>query len=287
MALTKSVAQNPAVAQPTTPTTPVAAAVKPVPGFESMEDTTAEAANDTSATPPVTPAPAAAVAVIAPVSAAVALSTRAEGSAFAKEVEAMKGAANFDYGNYDVFKGINGNIKGTGDNIASLGRWVKVSMVAWDDRIQISPGSDTAAAKDCVAYSKDGKTIDSVIGDKYRPWLGKSVDEYITFLKNNDWMNAKKSTYVDVACIVHTGESKAAKEMAGEVICITLSQSSTPSFKSYQEKLNMKAKALARGIPGVQLPADPFTFYFGTEPASKDGKDWTKLKVSDKQPTFE
>ncbi len=287
MALTKPTPQTAAPA--TGPATEAAAAVKTVP-FETMDETHghASAANDP---PPVDKEPAAAasaaVAVVAPVNSAVAVSNRAEASAFVKEVEAMKGAANFDYGNYDVFKGINGNIKGTGDNTASLGRWVQVSMVAWDDRIQISPGVDTPSAKDCVAYSKDGKTIDSIIGEKYRQWVGRPVQDYIKFLKDSDWPQARQSTYVDVACIIHTGESKAAKEMAGEVICITLSQSSTGSFKSYQEKLEIKARAKARGIPGVQLPEDPFTFYFSTEAASKDGKDWTKLKVSTTQPTFE
>lgn len=270
MALTKPTPQKPA--------TDAAEAVKPAGSFETMDETTTSksAANDTESA--VAPAPATAVVTL----------SKGEASAFAREVTDMKGGADFSYGNYAVFKGINGNIKGTGDNKANLGRWVKVSMIAWDDRIQISPGSDTDKAKECVAYSKDGTTIDSVIGrDKYGSWVGKSVNDYIEHLKDSDWPHAKASRYIDVACVVHEGETKAAKELAGEIICISLSSSSIPSFAQYQEKLNMKAVAIKRGIPGVVIPADPFTFYFGTEAASKDGKDWTKLKVTDKQPSID
>lgn len=267
MALTKPTLQTPA--------TDAAAAVTPVGTFESMDETTtaAPAANDTVSAPVHVPV----------VQATGAVMNRAEASAFQKEVEAMKGAADFQYGNYDTFKAIQGVIQGTGDNKAKLGRWVKVSMVAWDDRIQISPGSEAGSAKDCVAYSKDGIKIDSVIGfEKYGSWVGKPVASYLEFLKNSDWANASSSRYIDVACVVHDGESKAAKELAGEVICVSLSKSSIPSFSSYQEKLNMKAKALARGIPGVVVPADPFTFFFQAEAAEKGDNKWTKLKVSDK-----
>ena len=273
MALTKPTPQQ-------TPATDAAEAVKPAGTFESMDETTSSkpAANDAAPAQEVAPATTTAVAKV----------NKAEASAFAKEVEAMKGGADFSYGNYAVFKAINGAIKGVGDNKANLGRWVKVSMIAWDDRVQISPGSDTEAAKDCVAYSADGVTIESVIGrDKYGSWVGKSVNDYVEHLKDSDWPKASASRYIDVACVVHEGETKSAKELAGEIICISLSKTSIPSFAQYQEKLNMKAKAIARGIPGVTIPADPFTFYFGTEAASKDGKDWTKLKVTDKQPSID
>lgn len=283
-----------ALTKPTPLPESAAAAVKvPVGSFESMDETTtsAPAANDTTASAPAEapaaatkpaaePAPANATAVAAAPATAVAV--RQEASAFQKEVEAMKGGGDFSYGNYEVFKAINGSIKGTGDNTASLGRWVKVTMIAWDDRVQISPGADSAP-KDCVGYSKDGITIDSVIGfEKYGMWVGKKVDDYVQHLKDSDWLKASASRYIDVACVVHEGEKQAAKDLAGEIICISLSKSSIPSFSSYQEKLNMKGKAAARGIPGVVVPADPFTFYFICEAASKDGKDWTKLKVSDK-----
>lgn len=273
----------------TTPATAAAAAVNAVGSFESMEETvsTKPAAND-AAPSPSTPAPAAAAAAPAaevPVTQAkgAVATSNGEASKFADEVAAMKGGADFSYGNYPVFKGINGEIKGTGDTKVSLGRWAKVTMLAWDDRTQVSPGSDNDSAKLCVAYSKDHVTLDSVIGvDKYGSWVGKKVADYVEFLKQNDWLKASASRFIDVAVVVHDADTTAGKEMAGEIICVSLSKSSMPSFQQYQEKLNMKAKAVARGIPGVAIPDDPFTFYMIREAASKDGKDWTKIKVSDK-----
>lgn len=270
-----------ALTKPTPQANPeaTAAAIESAGSFESMDETTASktAAND--------PAPQATSEVVAAAPTHVAVKmNKVEASAFQKEVEGMKGNADFSYGNYEVFKGINGEIKGVGDSKTSLGRWAKVSMIAWDDRVQISPGSDTDLAKDAVAYSKDGVTIDSVIGfERHGAWVGKSLNDYIEYLKeDHDFVKARASRFIDVACVVHDCESDEGKELIGEVICVSLSSSSIPSFSQYQEKLNMKAKAVARGIPGVVVPADPFTFYFIREAANKDGKDWTKLKVSDK-----
>ena len=285
MALTKT---PPAIE---TPATDAVQAVKPVGSFESMDEMTtnkvaaneALPVNDTAAAAPPPWEQPGGPASLPVVKQGGALATRGQASAFQQEVEAMKGGADFSYGNYAVFKGIQGSIQGTGDNKTKLGQWVKVSMIAWDDRIQISPGSDDGDAKECVAYSKDGITIDSVIGfEKYGAWVGKKVSDYLSFLHDNDWSKASASRFIDVACVVHDGEKSAAKEIAGEIICVSLSKSSIPSFSQYQEKLNMKAKAVARGIPGVVVPADPFTFFFIAEAAEKGDLKWTKLKVSDK-----
>lgn len=277
MALTKPTPQN---------SSEPSATVKSVGTFEAMDEstTTAAAANE-----PTTTAPAAAVPAVQSTG-AMQVSKKADASAFAKQVTEMKGAADFGYGNFDVFKGISGNIKGTGDNKANLGRYIQVSMIAWDDRVQISPGSDATEAKNCVGYSADGITLDSVIGfDKYGSWVGKPIAAYLSFLQSGDWPKASASRYLDVACAVHGGESKEAKAMAGEIICVSLSKSSIPSFSKYQQSLNVKAQAIQRGgalADMVRIPTDPFTFYFVAEPASKDGKDWTKLAVSDKLPEF-
>lgn len=282
MALTKPTPQDGAAATPTTagPATVAAAAVKSAGSFESIDETTAgtEAANEPAAeaaAPAVTPA--ASVPAVAAPAGAVVVSTRAEASAFQKEVEAMKGAADFSYGNYPVFKGNNGEIMQTGGD--KLGRWVKVSMIAWDDHTEVSPGSKSEKSKEAVAYSNDGIVIDSVIGkDEYGSWVGKKVTDYVEFLKNDgDYPEASASRFVDIACVVHESDSE--DKFNGEIIQITLTKSSIPSFQSYQEQLVGKAKAVARGIPGVKLPADPFTFYFLRDVTTKGDNTWTKLKV--------
>jgi hypothetical protein len=76
---------------------------------------------------------------------------------------------------------------------------------------------------------------------------------------------------------VHEADSE--DSFNGEIIQVTLSQSSIPSFASYQETLVMKARAAARGIPGIKIPEDPFTFYFLRDVTTKGDNTWTKLKV--------
>lgn len=263
-----------------TPTTTVDA-VKTVGSFEAMDEATAAkpAAND----PAPVAAPAAEVVAPKATTTAVAPSNKAAASQFAQEVQAMKGDADFSYGIRPTFKAINGVIKGTGDNTASMGVWIHGTMIAWNDRTQISPGVDTDNAKLCVAYSQDHVTIDNVIGvDKYGSWIGRKVAEYVEFLKESDFPKAAASRFIDIAFAVRDAEKQAGKAMIGEVITVSLSKSSIPSFSQYQDKLNMAAKMITRGIPGIVLPADPFTFYMIAEAASKDGRDWTKIKVSDK-----
>jgi hypothetical protein len=273
MALTKTA--------PQTPATDAAAAVKPVGTFESMDETTAgaTAANDIPAETATSPAPAAQPAEPTSIATkpAGAVVVARDTTAFQKEVAEMKGAADFAHGNFAVFKGQNGEIKQTGG--ATFGRWVKVSMVAWDDHHEISPGSDSEASKLAVGYSKDGKTVDSIIGrDKFGRFIGQPVADYVKFLQEDgDYPNAKVGRFIDVGCVVHESESTDA--FNGEIVQISLSQSSIPSFSSYQEQLVMKAKALTRKIPGIKVPENPFDFYFVREAAEKNGKSWTKLKV--------
>lgn len=289
-------------ANATTPNTtaPAVAAFEPMDDDTTTVNTAAPAANQAAPAPAANDAPAAAPvsapaapeaaaptppsperAVTPAANSALATSTRGEASKFQQEVEAMKGAADFSYGNYSVFKGQNGEIAQTGGT--KLGRWVKVSMIAWDDHWEISPGSDTDKSKEAVGYSKEGVTVDSIIGEQFRSWVGKPCADYVKFLQEeHDYTKAKVGRFIDVACVVHGAESE--DSLNGEIIQVTLSQSSIPSFSQYQERLVQKARAISRGVPGVTIPDDPFTFYFLREAAEKNGKSWTKLKVVDKLP---
>lgn len=284
MALTKT---NPAA-----PATEAAAAVKPVGTFEAMDETTTStaAANETVAEPAATPAAAPAAVAVRPASAVAVVAAPGNSmSAFVQQLDSMKGSLSFNFGDWDVFKGISGNIKGTGDNKASLGRWAKVSMISWADRTQISPGSDSADSKDYVAYSKDHITIDHVIGAENAMWIGRKADDYVEYLKTNGYPKANKSMFVDIGCVLHEGESKEAKEMVGDRICLSLSKSSIPSFSKYQGDLASMAICIKRGgalANLVKVPEDPFTFFVAAEPASKPGMEWTKIRVTTKMPVF-
>jgi hypothetical protein len=200
----------------------------------------------------------------------------AKAKSFAREVADMKGASDFSYGNYAVFKGNNGEIGGP-DNV-SMGRWAKVRLLSWDDHHEISPGEQGASSKDFVAYSKDGKVIDSVIGEEMKAWVGSSCEEYIKYLKEKeDFQNAKSRRFIDTACAVLATDS--GDGPIGKIIQITLSESSIPAFAKHQQNLADTARCVSMGLPGFSLPEDPFTFYFIRELASKGNNKWTKLRI--------
>lgn len=200
----------------------------------------------------------------------------AKAKQFAREVADMKGASDFSYGNYDVYKGNNGEIAGP-DNV-SMGRWAKVRLLSWDDHYEISPGETGASTKDFVAYSKDGKVIDSVIGEELKSWVGRDVDSYVKYLKDEEeFANTKTRRFIDTACAVLATDS--GDGPIGKIIQITLSESSIPAFSKHQQNLADTARCVSMGLPGFTLPEDPFTFYFIREVASKGNNKWTKLRI--------
>ena len=278
------------------------------PAFEAMDDDTVSivstvaqadttsanaapaAATPAATTPTVaTPAaatPAAEAANPAPVAVrpanAVVVSTTSAAAAFKAEVEAMKGAIDFSFGNYPSFKPAGGKLK-CKEPVASLGSWVRGTMIGWNNRVQVSPGE--GKPKDLVAYSDDCVTISKVIGEAGADWEGRPVAEYLLHLRGDQGCNlAKASTYVDVAFAVAECESNL-KEFIGEVVQIVLSPSSATGFTSYQSKLTATAICVEKRLPGFKLPEDPFNFYFQVEDAVKGDKEWQKLKVLAKLPT--
>ena len=207
----------------------------------------------------------------------------AKAKEFQREINAMRGASDFSYGNFRVFKGNNGEIAESGGEEATLGRWAKVRLLSWDDHFEISPGEQGASTKDFVAYSKDGKRIDSVIGEELKAWVGKSVDEYVEYLRTTEeFANTKCRRFVDMAVALMAADHEDAP--IGEVIQVTLSESSIPAFSRYQEQLSNKARCVAMGLPGFTLPEDPFTFFLIREVAKKGDNKWTKLKVESNLP---
>ena len=265
------------------------------PAFEQENNSTgaataeAPAAQPAAATPAATPTPddaakAESTTAIAKASAtSLSINEAAQqAKAFKKEVEDMKGASDFSFGNYSVFKGDNGQIdcKETKDN---FGRWVKVRLMGWDDHHEISPGETGASTKDFVAYSKDGKVIDSVIGEELKGWVGKSVDEYANYLREDEeFAKTKVRRFIDTACFVLGSDS--GDGPIGSTVQITLSESSIPAFSRHQQELSDKARAVAMGLPGAKMPTDPFTFYFLREVTSKGSNTWTKLRIVSELP---
>jgi hypothetical protein len=244
-----------------------APATKPAPAAEV-------AANDPGVQTSLVVAKASAGALITPNEAA------ANAKRFQKEVADMKGSSDFSFGNYETFKANNGSIVGMTGDKTDLGRWAKVRLIAWDEHYECSPGTDDG--KDYVAYSKDGITIDSVIGEEQRSYVGKTVNEYLAFLEAEGFDRAKVRRFIDTGCALLATDN--GEGPIGSVIQVTLSESSIPAFSRYQQQLQDNAKCVAMGIPGFTLPADPFTFFMIREAASKGDRRWTKLKISQTLP---
>jgi len=235
--------------------------------------------------PTPAPAPAADAAVSATTAIAKAatssLSTNDAAQAaknFKKEIEAMRGAADFSYGSHRVLKADNGVIKELAGEKLVLGRWVKVRLLAWQNTFQVSPGEQGKDSGQYVAYSSDGKTIDYVIGEDYKSWIGKSVQDYLKFLKEDEeFEKAAVREFIDTECAVLGCEDEPDFH---EVVQITLSSSSIPAFKRYQSDLEATAKCVVMGLPGYTLPPDALSFYFIREVAQKNSNTWTKLRVA-------
>ena len=270
------------------------ALVKKTPAFETEPTSGADtAASEAPAQAAAAASTAIAKASEAPAAAAVAASTAIakasttslsvadaahKAKAFAKEVEAMKDASDFSYGNYRTFKGNNGGLEESGDKGVSLGRWAQVRLMSWGEHTEISPGESGASTKDFVAYSKDGVNIDSVIGEELQMWVGKSVQGYADFLRDDEgFAKTKVRKFIDTACFLLATDS--GDGPIGKTIQVTLSESSIPSFARYQNELKDDARAVAMGLPGATLPEDPFQFFFLRELASKSTHKWTKLRI--------
>ena len=257
-------------------------------GTETVMNTDTQAANDTATearTEAAAPAPAPAATQLPAVQASTAVSTMSrdeiarQAKAFQRELDEMKGAADFSFGNYEVYKGSNGEIAktGSGDGV-SLGRWAKIRLLAWDFHTEISPGSQDKNSKDFVAYSKEGGFIDHVIGEELKSWVGKPVAEYVEHLRTVEGFDkAGSKRFVDMSAALLGTDS--GDGPVGTVIQITLSPSSIPSFTKYQQSLKDQARCAAMGLPGFTVPEDPMTFFVVREVVSAGGNKWTKLTM--------
>lgn len=269
---------------------PNSAASTPAPAFEQEPSSsdTAVMENPAAAAPAATPVDAgvtASTALAKAASSSIGAVNEAAAAAkqFKKDVEAMKGSADFSYGSHRVFKAKDGEIKEMSGDKVNLGKWMKVRLLAWDRHFEVSPGEDGASSGAFVAYSKDGVTLDSVIGEEQKPWVGRTVQDYLEHLRTTEeFEKAGCREFVDTQVAVLGSEAE--PDFTG-VVQVTLSSSSIPAFSKYQTNLEATAKCVAMGLPGYSLPEDPFTFFYIRESASKGKNSWTKLKIESTLPT--
>ena len=198
---------------------------------------------------------------------------------FQREFEDMKDASSFDYGTYRTFKGSNGSIVESGDGGEDLGRWAKIRIISWGRHYEVSPGESGASTKDFVAFSKDGKTLDNVIGEELKSWVGKPVADYVEYLRTEEeFASTKTREFIDMGCALLATDS--GDGPVGKVIQITLSETSIPSFSRYQQELKDTARCVSMGLPGFVMPEDPFSLFVVREVASRGTNRWTKLSLT-------
>ena len=201
---------------------------------------------------------------------------------FAKEVEAMEDAADFSWGTHRVFKAKDGVIKEMNGDKLKLGRWMQVQMLAWGRHFEISPGEDGKSSAEFVAYSKDGETVDFVVGEEQKQFEGQSVADYLKYLRETEEFDkAGKREFIDVQVAVLNCEDEPDFH---EIVQVTLSSSSIPAFKKYQNDLKARARCVSMGLPGFSMPEDPFNFFFIREDAEKGKNSWTKLRIASTLP---
>lgn len=251
----------------------------------ATEAVTAEAVESAAPATAHAPAVAAASTAIAKAATTSVAPSVAKAKEFKAQLDGMRGEFDFSFGNFRQFKGSNGNVSETGaGKTTSLGPWVEVQMLGWDDSYRVSPGVDGAKGKDFVAFSKDGQVIDSVVGEELRQFVGRSVSDYVGYLKETEGFDkASCARYIDIACLVLNAAKKT--DLIGEGVQVTLSQSSIPAFQKYQQQLAMQARAAEMGIGNAKLPEDPFRFFFVAEVAKKGTNEWTKLGIQSNKPS--
>jgi len=195
----------------------------------------------------------------------------------------MHNAVSFGYGVFPTFKATNGAIRETGNGTRTFGTWVQGRMMGFAPFWQVSPGGSESKLKDFVAFSNDGKTIDSVIGDGVeRTYVGKPVAEYLDYLRTTEGLSdADCKPYMNIAlCVVSSDKGEKSGIPVGEVVALVLSKTSMTSFTAYEEKLKLSARAAAMGLPVKPISGDPFMLRFGAEVANNNkGQSWTKMTV--------
>jgi len=203
--------------------------------------------------------------------------------AFKKELEEMRDAVSFGHGVLPAFKATNGAIRETGSGTRSFGAWVQGRLMGYSPFWQVSPGGSESKLKGFVAFSNDGKIIDSVVGDGVeRTYVGKTVAEYLDYLHKTEGLSdAGCKPYMNLAIyVVGSDKGEAAGLASGEVVNIVLSKTSMTSFTAYEEKLKLAARAAAMGLPTKAISEDPFMLRFEAEVANNNkGQSWTKLTI--------
>lgn len=151
----------------------------------------------------------------------------------------------------------------------NYGTSIDLELLSYHKQYTISPGSDSDEAKKLVRFSYDGIHISG---------SGEKVDEYVKRLKEVEgYDKAARKEYLVLVGILEATEKKADGGLIGDLVQVSVSPQSAPSFHSYLMQQSVK---VARGV------ADEATAAFiriKAESKSKNGKDFTLLQIGERK----
>lgn len=133
----------------------------------------------------------------------------------------------------------------------SLGDEVNFTLVSFNNQFIVSPGDDSEAAKEFVAYSTDGKVIDET---------GELVTDYVRKLKEDEgYEDAACKHYVELVGILN-GSAKDS-EYEGQLVMISLSPQSRKQFEGYRLQRSVQIRmgridAESHGSENLKLNAE-------------------------------
>jgi rRNA processing protein Krr1/Pno1 len=215
------------------------ATVQQQPGGFEQEDSNVGVAERPAAEAPAAQAAPAAEAVAA-AAATTAIAKASAGGALAVKVEGVEdviGKAQNAYppvqfGAFDRLIGSNGQVMDAQKKL--LGSKVTVELLSWNYVTVLSPGDDTAEAKEAVRYSLDGKTLDD--------GSGKSCDDYLEELRTvHGYTKASKKVYIEVLGILESAEKET--PLIGQVVQVSLSPTSAVKFvPGHQVQVRVKRR---------------------------------------------
>lgn len=221
----------------------------PAASFEDTADTTvaeaspaAEVAAETSA--PATPE--AKVAATTAIAKAQAGALAAPAQRIAPVLTDLKDAVRVDWDTLERLVAGTGTID-NGDG-KSVGTWIKLTLMSFQDTYEVVPGDQSDEAKKLVRYSEDGVHLRE---------SGTTVAQYLDELREQGYDKAAlKHKNILVGILDETEKDS---DLVGEVIQISLSPQSRKTFERYRltrtAKVNM-GRATAEGSEAIKITAE-------------------------------
>jgi hypothetical protein len=164
-------------------------------------------------------------------------------------------------------KASNGQVFNSDDT--KLGAWVKLQLLSYNYRWQVSPGEDGTEAAKLLRTSFDGKSLEDGSG---------SIEDYVAHLKSEGYEKATCKKYLDVIGFLQEAASSTAPNI-GDVVQMSLSPQSVTQFQGFM--LQQSAK-VSRGLVS---PEGADVIYFAVDSKTLNAKTFSYFKVQADKPT--